>query len=388
MKSVLLLITLFAFQWSYAQHPHSHPHTHSRIIDFPDIPGYKTLACDFHIHTVFSDGSVWPDIRVQEALRDGLDAIALTEHLEYQPYIEHIPHPDRNRSHKLAVRELQWLSYDNSLEGIVDDYEMLIIHGAEITRDMPPGHSNAIFIKDANKLLDKDPMKVFEEANRQGAFVFWNHPNYIAQKKDGIAALTDMHRELLKKGWLHGIEVVNDLTYSVEALQIALDEGLTIVGTSDIHGLVDWQYDVHEGGHRPVMLVFSPEKSEKGIKEALVEGRTVSYFNDLLVGKEVYLKPLIESSLKINSAKYIGESSVLKIGIENISNAKILLKNESELSFHGHSELVEIPAKGSIFLEVKTLDIKEKLSLNFQVLNGIIAPKKHPTISLEVSVKE
>ena len=32
-------------------------------VNFPDIPGYKTLKCDFHTHTVFSDGSVWPDIR-------------------------------------------------------------------------------------------------------------------------------------------------------------------------------------------------------------------------------------------------------------------------------------------------------------------------------------
>ena len=29
-------------------------------INFPDIPGYQTLKCDLHIHTVFSDGSVWP----------------------------------------------------------------------------------------------------------------------------------------------------------------------------------------------------------------------------------------------------------------------------------------------------------------------------------------
>ncbi len=45
----------------------------------PDIPGYKTLKCDFHLHTVFSDGDVWPTVRVTEAFRDGLDAIAITE---------------------------------------------------------------------------------------------------------------------------------------------------------------------------------------------------------------------------------------------------------------------------------------------------------------------
>ena len=46
-------------------------------IRVPDPEGYRTLKCDFHIHTVFSDGLVWPTVRVDEAYREGLDAIAL-----------------------------------------------------------------------------------------------------------------------------------------------------------------------------------------------------------------------------------------------------------------------------------------------------------------------
>ena len=37
-------------------------------IHFPDLPGYQTLKCDFHTHTVFSDGAVWPTVCVDEAL--------------------------------------------------------------------------------------------------------------------------------------------------------------------------------------------------------------------------------------------------------------------------------------------------------------------------------
>ena len=366
--TILLLWATFLFAQS------DHSHTYSRSIDFPDIPGYKTLACDFHIHTVFSDGSVWPDIRVMEALRDGLDAISLTDHIEYLPHKDDIPLPDHNRSYEVALREAR-------------DHDLMIIHGAEITRDMPPGHSNAIFIEDANKLLDKDPMKVFEEAKRQGAFIFWNHPNWISQRKDGIATLTDMHKELIEKELLHGIEVVNDLTYSDEALQIALDQNLAIVGTSDIHGLVDWQYGIQEGGHRPAMLVFAAERSPEGIKEALFAGRTAAYFKELVVGKEEYLRPLFESSLKINAAKYIGDSQVLLLEIENVSNAKMLLDNESRYSFHAHSDILEIPAKAKVNLEVKTLERKEEILLKFQVLNGIIAPNQHPSIELKVKVE-
>ncbi|MGB1168372.1 MAG: PHP domain-containing protein, partial [Flavobacteriaceae bacterium] len=55
--------------------------------------GQYWLSTDLHIHTVFSDGAVWPSIRVEEARREGLDLIAMTEHLEYQPHEEDIPHP-------------------------------------------------------------------------------------------------------------------------------------------------------------------------------------------------------------------------------------------------------------------------------------------------------
>ena len=29
-------------------------------IHIPDIEGYKTLKCDFHTHTIFSDGTIMP----------------------------------------------------------------------------------------------------------------------------------------------------------------------------------------------------------------------------------------------------------------------------------------------------------------------------------------
>ena len=64
-----------------------------RLIQFPDTANYKTLVLDPHTHSSFSDGHVWPRIRVEEALRDGLDAIAITEHLEWQPHMADLPHP-------------------------------------------------------------------------------------------------------------------------------------------------------------------------------------------------------------------------------------------------------------------------------------------------------
>lgn len=255
MRLVIFTLLCVFSGFSFGQTPGLHRHPAQRAIRFPDLDTLLTLTADLHMHTVFSDGSVWPDIRVQEAVRDSLDAIAITEHLEYQPHQSDIPHPDRNRAWQVAEKSAR-------------PYPLTVIRGSEITRDMPPGHSNAIFIQDANKLLQEDPLEVFKEARRQGAFTFWNHPNWIAQRKDGVATLTDLHRQLIADTLLHGIEVVNDVTYSDEALQIALDYNLTLIGTSDIHGLVDWQYHVPEGGHRPVTLVFAEENNAEALKKA------------------------------------------------------------------------------------------------------------------------
>ena len=76
------LLIVFATSAGFAQN--------RREINVPDILGYKTLKCDFHVHTVFSDGDVWPTVRIQEAWMDGLDVIAITDHIEYRPHSQDI----------------------------------------------------------------------------------------------------------------------------------------------------------------------------------------------------------------------------------------------------------------------------------------------------------
>jgi len=375
-----------------------------RKIDFPNIKGYYTLATDFHQHTVFSDGSVWPTIRVQESFKDGLDAISLTEHLEYQPHSEDIPHPDRNRSYQIAKEYTHNLNSTLTLEE-----QMLIINGQEITRRMPPGHLNAIFINDANALLHhKDSIKGILEANNQGAFVFWNHPAWPAQRSDGLAKLDELHKYLISNKLIHGIEVVNELYYSEEALQLALENNLTIMGTSDIHGLIDWLFNVpndagHSNknrtfdleGHRPVTLVFAKEKTKNGIKEALFGGKTAVFYNEMLIGKEEFLKPLVQNSLKVVKSEnlelgYIedGESSIIKTKIQNIANAPFILKNKTQFTFETNSDIILIPPKSTVEISIKTNNKIDVKNLTFSVLNAITAPKQYLEIDLQFRTKD
>ncbi len=352
-----------------------HAHDHDRVIRFPNVEGYLTLVCDLHLHTVFSDGSVWPDIRVQEALRDGLDAIAVTDHVEYQPHRADIPHPDRNRSHEIA-------------SATAAGTDLIVLRGSEITRRMPPGHANAIFLQDVNALLVEDSVGVFREAARQGAFVFWNHPNWTAQRKDGVATVTETHRFLISEGLLHGIEVVNEDTYSDEALQIALDHDLTIIGTSDIHGLIDWRFEVPEGGHRPVTLVFARERSAEGIREGLTARRTVVWFDNTLIGRLEHLEPLLSASLRVAGTQYEGESAVLTVLIENRSDAAFILRNGSSFTFHQNADVFTIDPNSTFKLQVKTVERIDTTTLTFDVLNAVVAPHRHARIQFGVSVED
>ena len=368
-------IIFILFILSLAGFSQDHSHALGRKLKFPDILGYKTLKCDFHQHTVFSDGSVWPDIRVQEALMDGLDAISLTEHLEYQPHKDDIPHPDRNRSYDIAIKE-------------AETHDLIIVKGSEITRKMPPGHNNAIFLSDPNKLLVDDSIQVFREAKKQGAFTFWNHPNWTPQRNDGMATLTDVHRRLIREKLLDGIEVVNDQTFSIEALQIALDNNLTIMGNSDIHKLIDWDFKVHKGGHRPITLVFAKERTAESIKDAMINRRTVAVYRNLLIGRDEFLIPLIESSLKIASAKYIGKYNVLGVEIENLSSTDITLQNQTGYTLHNNNDIILLKSGEKTTVEVKTIERKPDVSLKFIVLSAVNAPNKHPSITLTTKVEQ
>ena len=368
----IAIVSVFVFTLFIANAQHSHTSQHA--LTYPNIDGYVTLKADLHIHTVFSDGNVWPTIRVQEALRENLDAISLTEHLEYQPHLDDIPHPNRNRSYDLALAEAK-------------EHDLLIIHGSEITRSAPMGHNNAVFITDANPLLTDKAENAFAEAKKQNAFVFWNHPAWHAQNPKGNPILSDFQKERIKKGELHGIEVINSVDYNEESLALALEQNLTIMGTSDIHGLIDWDY-TEKGNDRPITLVFAKEKSLESMQEALFAGRTVAVYNSLLVGKAEFLNPLLKANIKVNSAKYINKTQVLEVQLENISSSPLLFQNTMEYGLYSSSPVFEIPALGTYTLRIKTLEEKTAIDLKLKAIGAFTAPKVSPVISWNISVEK
>ena len=290
--------------------------THSRgKINVPDIYGYKTLKCDFHMHTVFSDGIVWPDVRVSEAWEEGLDVISITDHIEgkyHEPFVS----GSRNTSYEIALPKAKELG-------------ILLVKGAEITRSMPPGHLNVLFIQDIDKLMVPDAQEAIMEADRQGAFIFWNHPCWTAQQPDSCI-MFQIHKTLVKNKVMRGIEVFNEREWYPVALDWCIENNLSVIATSDIHVVNSHNYYL-DRGHRPMTLVFAKDTTITALKEALFAGRTVAWFWKYVAGREEFLSELFKKSI-----------TKQKSGNPAKGETTVSLKNNSDFVF----EITSLSDKG------------------------------------------
>lgn len=336
-----------------------------RMLNVPELPGYVTLKCDFHMHTVFSDGNVWPIQRVGEAWRDGLDAISITDHLEYQPKKEYIP-TDHSAAWEIS-------------RTTAADYNIILVKGTEITRKMPPGHLNALFITEPDSLVKDDFMKAVEAAIAQGAFIEWNHPGWKSQQPDGIPRMSDVHRELIAKGWLHGVEYYNDVEFYPLVMDMCRDNRLAVMGNSDVHGVISEEFAAPAYSHRPMTLVFAKERTQESLKEAMFARRTAVWYGDNLAAFEEFAAPLFKSVIKAG-APFKDDGKRIKFELVNSSDIPMQLSGGPQ----GAPATLTIPARGAVVVtadrkflaEPITYSVDNIITGSASVLQVQISPAK------------
>jgi len=329
-------------------------------IVIPDLKGYVTLKCDFHMHTVFSDGSVWPTIRIDEAYREGLDAISITDHLEYRPKKDDIA-ASHNRSYEIALETAK-------------NRGIILIRGSEITRSMPPGHHNAIFLSNSDELDKPDYMDAFRAAKAQNAFIFWNHPGWLAQQPDTTLWWPE-HTKLLEQGMMHGIEVVNG-SYFQEAHRWCLEKKLTMIGNSDVHAPMS---PFAPGKHRTMTLVFARSATSEAIYEALKDRRTAVYYEEFIIGEEKYLKELFENAVEISVTKT--DDKTANITFKNTSDLTFHLKktkSDTRIVYFRNTSIVPftIRPQSTQTVQVRLNDGVKGGDVNFSVENFLVEPNK------------
>ncbi len=385
-------------------------------IDFPKTAdGSQVLPVDFHTHTVFSDGFVWPTLRVYEAYREGLAGVAITDHLEWQRNGADVLNPDRNRSYNIALEDAKALADKTHTKPV------LVIRGAEITRGVPPGHLNAVFLKDVNRLINADtPIFTKDEdfpkldinterdwqsfhnelleAKSQGGFIILNHPDSYF---DSNGVLNARDTQLVDEGLVAGIEVVNSEGFSEAGFNLALQRNLTIIGSSDLHPgasqnpefLLQWTgHNLRALGmpHRTVTLVLTRSEDESSIHEALLARATVGLYDNQLIGRAPEIEKIVRGTLSLTTRSGGSiEGSGVVVTVSNGSSIPIVLRNVGDQKILNQTDIFTVPAHSSIELINWNESARESdyVALKVEILNAYIAPKRHPIMTLASAIQ-
>ena len=348
-----------------------------------EILGYQVLKCDLHMHTIFSDGIVWPTVRVNEAISERLDAIAISDHLEYRPRLKEMNVSDtvtRNSAFRLASKN-------------ADNAGLLLIPALEITKSVPPGHFNALFIKDAdlfvpyiNTIKPNDPSTVraaLKEAVRQNAFIFWNHPWYKVKTNESIwFPIID---SLCNEGYFKGIEVVNSNRYDPVVLGWVQSKKMTILANTDSHAPVS----LEKGQYRTMNIVFAKERTVESIHEALLERRSVAYSNNFLYGDKIFLEAIFRSSVKVETSTNFDKTVHITFMNNSSLSYNIAIKEAKGFSFGMGKKILTIPQKGEaavIMTPTEKFKKGDKITLDIRVDNLQTGPDTALKMELSFSL--
>ncbi len=352
----------------------------ARRIDFPaTAKGEQVLAIDTHTHTSFSDGVVWPTFRLWEAEQDHLAAYAVTDHLDYQRYKADIRVDDHNRPFAIAAEEAKRIGSRTQP-----------IPGTEITRDLPWGHFNALFLANANALpvdetMKGDPRAALKAARAQGAFIIWNHA-WVFPGLEGVAAdqMPAGHGALLSEGLLDAMEIANSLQYSAAAFDVALKNGLAVIGASDVHTAIDVDSQIPEGQHRTATLVLAKDGSLPAIREALARKRTAAIFRQSLYGRERELSEIVGGALRIASRKRAESflaKDIVEIELANDASMPLQLRFTSAAPLTS-PRVVTVPAHGKLTVQFVNITDMAGFAPRAEVLNAFIDPRTNLALTL------
>lgn len=275
----------------------------------PQVRGFNIYKADLHNHTIFSDGSVTPEFRIKEAWHDGLDVIAVTEHVEYRPYegkmmnflTGYVPKNVKSANSNVIRSEatdagiLSDLNYPVKLyQAAAKAYGITVIPGAEITREPTViGHYNALFTKDNNTIYAKDPMQSIRNAKAQGAIVMQNHPGWRRTTLD----MMEFEEKVYAANLIDGIEIVNGGEFYPRAITRAQKNKFFMASNTDIHGSTAEDYVLGGNGHRNMTFIFAQENTLEALREALEARRTLAYSHGTLAGEESLLVDLFKASI-------------------------------------------------------------------------------------------
>lgn len=357
-------------------------------IIIPQVNGMNVYKADLHVHTIFSDGGVTPDMRVLEAWYDGLDVIAITDHMEYRSvekdmlrYMDRYARDEFRKNEAVNTNITRHAPDEHGI--LVDfnvaydlatrkaaDYGIMVIRGVEITRK-EKGDYNVLFTTDNNAIYDPDIEQALRNARSQGAFIVHNHPDYDENTQNHLSLFAD---GLYEKGFIDGVEVANGRRTWWHLFTHAVSGGYTPFANSDAHDYIYWKYgrpgEYEIPRYRNMNLILADDLNENSIHEALKAGNTIAYSNNNLIGKRELLQALFESSIDFTVLNTIADKYHISV------------VNRSSLPYY-----LRIGAKSYIIGAMATLHMTHPMgedSVTVTVQNMWYGNDEHPSISVDL----
>ena len=349
----------------------------------PQVDGLNCYTADLHAHTFYSDGEISPEERVKEAWCDGLDILAITDHIETRRQERNMLKflkgysPDKKGFEPINTRVSRGKHADE--RGIVSDLnhstelarqtaksypELTIIKGAEISREpVHIGHYCALFTTDNNAIYSRDDAEAIRNARAQGAIITHNHPGWERTSCD----MTEFHKKVYGEGLIDGVEITNGTSFYPEIVGRCIDKKLYMVSATDIHSTTS--YYKTQNFYRNMTLIFAKDKSEKSLRKALLSQKTLGYCGGNIIGEESLLAKFFQASVK---AHYVGAAKKgIRVSLTNQTSFDYLLK------YNGIE--IPVPAFQTVFVTLKD----EKAV--FEVKNMFHTDYQHPTIELKLN---
>lgn len=351
-------------------------------INLPAIDGFTPYTADLHTHTVFSDGHLSMEARVREAWADGLDVMAVTEHLEYRPHEKNLVKYLKGYTNGAEAKNYNFVSKDrpaSSADILVDynypvevarkeaqKYDITIIPGIEITRrEGEYSHFNALFTTDNNAVYAPETFESIRNAKKQGALVMHNHPGWT--HKD--MKITKFEKQVYDAGLLDGIEIMNGEEFYPQAIDRATKYNLFVSSNTDTHYPTAERYEKH-GSLRNMTIIYAKDKSLKSLREAIDARRTLAYSFGTLAGDKELLRKFFEASVSARKTfvDYKGRAEVV---ISNNSAVDWMLCREGE-------KMVELKANSSIIIR-----FSPSKPTTFTILNTWCGENEHLTYDVK-----
>ena len=332
------------------------------------LNGYNVYKADLHTHSIFSDGLVHPKWRVYEAWQDGLDVMAVTEHIENRAY-ENMFHEYlkeyTDKEYQKGPAGLKNVDINFSIREAKKEavkYGITIIPGSEITRSgSEVGHFNALFTTDNNLIYDEDPVQSIRNAKSQGALVMHNHPGW--RRKD--IKMTPTEKTAYGEGLIDGVEVMNGGMFFPGIIDRVREYNQFIAANTDVHRTTACDYRL-TGADRPMTLILAKDKSLESLREALLQRRTIAFGFNTLCSSEELLRDFFHACVKVTR---INETSVLVTNMTSIT-FKLQQGKGRILNFDPFTSMVATVKKGSD-------------TVSYRVVNMWTGVDSHPVIELK-----